>query len=68
MKCRVTTSSVNIFVARVFPKTQASVFAMRPEIMAGVRGLITDLGCTRQDATTCPGIRHSRVLKHVLRR
>ena len=61
MKERITKSSGNVFIDLGFPKEEATVLAMRAELMARLRSVITDRGWTQQVAAKRLGIGQSRV-------
>ena len=44
MKERITKSSGNVFIDLGFPKEEATVLAMRAELMARLRSVIADRG------------------------
>lgn len=61
MKERITRSSGNVFIDLGFPKEEATVLAMRAELMARLRSVIADRGWTQQVAAKRLGIGQSRV-------
>ena len=60
-RIRVTKSSGNVFLDLGFPREEAEVLAMRAELMARLRTLISDRGWTQQEAAKRLGISQSRV-------
>jgi predicted XRE-type DNA-binding protein len=61
MKERLTKSGGNVFVDLGFSKEEASVLAMRAELMARLRSVIDERGWTQQVAAKRLGIGQSRV-------
>jgi predicted XRE-type DNA-binding protein len=61
MKERVTKSSGNIFIDLGFPKEEATVLAMRAELMARLRSVIADRDWAQPVAAKRLGIGQSRV-------
>ena len=61
MKERITKSSGNVFIDLGFPKEEATVLAMRAELMARLCSVIADRGWTQQVAAKRLGIGQSRV-------
>ena len=60
-RVRVTKSSGNVFIDLGFSREEAEVLAMRAELMARLRTLISERGWTRQEAAKRLGISQSRV-------
>jgi hypothetical protein len=58
---KVTHSSGNVFVDLGFPPEEATVLAMRAELMASLRSLISERGWTQQEAALQLEIGQSRV-------
>ena len=58
---KVVRSSGNVFVDLGFPPEEATVLAMRAELMATLRTLITERGWTQQEAARRLDIGQSRV-------
>jgi len=58
---KVTHSSGNVFVDLGFPPEEATVLAMRAELMASLRSLISERGWTQQEAALKLEIGQSRV-------
>ncbi len=61
MKERVRKSSGNVFIDLGFSREEAAVLAMRAELMAKLRGVISDRGWTQQVAAKRLSISQSRV-------
>src|SRR5260221_1163061 len=61
MRLRVTKSSGNVFIDLGFPLEEATVLAMRAELMARLRSVIDKRGWTQQEASKRLGIGQSRV-------
>ena len=61
MKERITKSKGNVFVDLGFSREEATVLAMRADLMARLRKLIADRGWTQQEAARRLGITQSRV-------
>ena len=61
MKERVIRSSGNIFIDLGFPPEEATVLAMRAELMARLRAVIDERGWTQQEASKRLRIGQSRV-------
>ena len=57
----ITESSGNVFTDLGFPPEEAAVLAMRAELMADLRQIITDRHWTQMDAAKYLGIGQSRV-------
>jgi predicted XRE-type DNA-binding protein len=60
-RVRVTKSSGNVFIDLGFSREEAEVLAMRAELMARLRTLISERGWTQQEAAKRLGISQSRV-------
>jgi len=60
-RIKVTKSSGNVFLDLGFSREEAEVLAMRAELMARLRTLISDRGWTQQEAAKRLGISQSRV-------
>ena len=60
-RVRVTKSSGNVFIDLGFSREEAEVLAMRAELMARLRILISERGWTQQEAAKRLGISQSRV-------
>lgn len=60
-RVKVTKSSGNVFVDLGFSREEAEVLAMRAELMARLRALISERGWTQQEAAKRLGISQSRV-------
>ena len=60
-RIRVTKSSGNVLLDLGFSREEAEVLAMRAELMARLRTLISDRGWTQQEAAKRLGISQSRV-------
>ena len=56
MKKRVIKSKGNVFTDLGFPPEEAAVLAMRADLMARLRTVITERGWTQQDAAKRLGI------------
>lgn len=61
MSKKVVRSSGNVFVDLGFPPEEATVLAMRADLMATLRTLITERGWTQQEAARMLEIGQSRV-------
>ena len=61
MSKKITRSSGNVFADLGFPPEEAAVLAMRADLMASLRTLITDRGWTQQEAARKLAIGQSRV-------
>jgi predicted XRE-type DNA-binding protein len=61
MSRKVTRSSGNVFIDLGFPPEEATVLAMRAELMASLRTLIVDKGWTQQEAARQLDIGQPRV-------
>ena len=61
MKERIVKSKGNVFTDLGFAPEEAAVLAMRAELMASLRIVITDRGWTQQEAAKKLGIGQSRV-------
>ncbi len=61
MKERITKSKGNVFLDLGFSREEATVLAMRAELMATLRKLIATRGWTQQEAAVRLGITQSRV-------
>lgn len=61
MKERVIKSKGNVFTDLGFPPEEAAVLAMRADLMARLRTVITERGWTQQEAAKRLGIGQSRV-------
>jgi predicted XRE-type DNA-binding protein len=61
MTRKITRSSGNVFVDLGFPPEEATVLAMRAELMASLRSLISERGWTQQEAARQLEIGQSRV-------
>jgi predicted XRE-type DNA-binding protein len=60
-RVKVTKSSGNVFVDLGFSREEAEVLAMRAELMARLRTLISERGWTQQEAAKRLGVSQSRV-------
>lgn len=60
-RVKVTKSSGNVFVDLGFSREEAEVLAMRAELMARLRALISERGWTQQEAAKRLGVSQSRV-------
>ena len=61
MKERITKSKGNVFVDLGFSREEATVLAMRADLMARLRKLIANRGWTQEQAAARLGISQSRV-------
>ncbi len=61
MSKKITRSSGNVFIDLGFPPEEATVLAMRADLMASLRTLITDRGWSQQEAARKLAIGQSRV-------
>ena len=61
MKERIIKSKGNVFTDLGFPPEEAAVLAMRADLMARLRTVITERGWTQQEAAKRLGIGQSRV-------
>jgi predicted XRE-type DNA-binding protein len=61
MKEKIIKSSGNVFADLGFPAEEATVLAMRAELMAGLRETIANEGWTQAEAAAQLGIGQSRV-------
>jgi predicted XRE-type DNA-binding protein len=61
MTRKITRSSGNVFVDLGFPPEEATVLAMRAELMTSLRSLISERGWTQQEAARQLEIGQSRV-------
>lgn len=60
-RVKVTKSSGNVFVDLGFSREEAEVLAMRAELMARLRTLISERGWTQQEAAKRLGVSQSRI-------
>lgn len=61
MSKKITRSSGNVFIDLGFPPEEAAVLAMRADLMASLRTLISERGWTQQEAACKLDIGQSRV-------